>query len=318
MFGRSLVLTVSSLLVSVILGMGLGVLLIAVNPLRSYVTVPGGAEEFQRSSGISQIIRDLQDEDARTRLVAAGRLQDVIDCDMAGVLCRIFLSSKENAVRISIGLVLPRLGARQALPMLWACAQDPDQDWDVRRTAIMAVGELGGKESVPLVSRLLTDKYAAIKLAAIYSLGQLGDSSVVPLITPFLNPKSTETDKDNYSYEAEAAEALGKLGDIRAIPHLLRLAESSSAPERVPHYRIGVALMRLKCKEGIPLYLRYAGGDFLVDLPVLETLLGRLPVEKKTYDIEGAELHRDLAKWWDKNGEALQWDAVRDVFVIRD
>jgi hypothetical protein len=270
-----------------------------------------------RRTKLSDIVDDLRSQDVRKMDAARMRLQ-VIDYDVADDLCQLFVSSEHVSVKSQVAGVLGRIGARQALPILVTCATDGKESGETRAESIAAIGKLGGREWVPFLSRFLTDDQVDISLrfVALSTLGEAGDSSVVPVIIQLLDPANPVMKAEPYGWIWECAEALGKLGDKRAIPCLLKLAESGGAPEKVPYYAIGVALMRLKCKEGIPLYIIHTGcGDFLVDLPVLEELLGALPVARRADDLEGGQLRRDLRSWWEKNGAKLEWDSHRRIFV---
>jgi HEAT repeat protein len=97
-----------------------------------------------------------------------------------------------------------------------------DTNKDKRRTAVMKLGMLGGGEAVRALIRTVENDYEdlIVRGRAAMMLGKIGDKSAVgPLIRALNAP--------GYQTPLYAAQALGHLGDPRAIPQLLRIAENS-------------------------------------------------------------------------------------------
>ncbi len=157
------------------------------------------------------------------------------------------LSSNSSYDRRSAAAALGKLGDRRAVEPLIARLEDENSS--VRRSAAEALGELGDKRAVePLLKKLEKDYYYALKATA-NALGKLGDRRAVePLLKKFGEDgyseiaaalkklgASQEQMVDGYlealssnSFDASrsAAEALGKLGDKRAVgPLIARLGD---------------------------------------------------------------------------------------------
>ncbi len=85
-----------------------------------------------------------------------------------------------------------------------------DESPHVRRCACEAAGKFRDPDAVNSLIRLLKDEDAAVVYEAAHSLGIIGDPVAVPDLIIQLNEQNWR-----------AAEALGNIGDTRAIDHLL-------------------------------------------------------------------------------------------------
>jgi HEAT repeat protein len=73
------------------------------------------------------------------------------------------------------------------LPALHALVQMlSDKDWQVRREAAWALGEIGDPKAVPFLIRSLRDKDKYVRRAAAWALGKIGDPQVVPALIDVL------------------------------------------------------------------------------------------------------------------------------------
>jgi HEAT repeat protein len=106
------------------------------------------------------------------------------------------------------------------LPALHALVQMlSDKDWQVRREAAWALGEIGDPKAVPFLIRSLRDKDKYVRRAAAWALGKIGDPQVVPALIDVLK------DEDWQVREA-AVSALGEIGDPKAVPFLIQVLKS--------------------------------------------------------------------------------------------
>lgn len=101
-------------------------------------------------------------------------------------------------------------------------------DARVRRETILALGKVGGEESVPLLAKGLNDKEASLRSAA--ALG-LGLTKMATAVTPLLARLGQETDLDS---QLEIIRALGRVGDARAVPALVERASAGGFFSRIP------------------------------------------------------------------------------------
>ena len=94
--------------------------------------------------------------------------------------------------------------------------------WIARRNAAWALGALGNRSAVPLLSRSLRDTEAPVRDRSAWALGALDASEAVPALIEAL--KDTDA-----GVREQVAWALGAIGDRRAVDGLVG-ALSDSAP----------------------------------------------------------------------------------------
>jgi len=96
-----------------------------------------------------------------------------------------------------------------------------DTNKEKRRTAVMKLGMLGGKDAVRALIRTLENDYEdlIVRGRAAMLLGKLGDTRAV-------DPLIRALDAPGYQTPLAAVESLGQLGDIRAISALRFIAET--------------------------------------------------------------------------------------------
>lgn len=109
---------------------------------------------------------------------------------------------------------------RQALQSILAELRDTNKE--TRRTAVMKLGIMGGDEAVEALIRILENEFEdlIVRGRAALLLGKLGDTRAVP-------PLIRALDAPGYQTPLHAVEALGMLRDSRAILPLLAVAERS-------------------------------------------------------------------------------------------
>jgi HEAT repeat protein len=92
---------------------------------------------------------------------------------------------------------------------------------EVRRQAILAIGQLGNPDDCGQIIHHLKDEYWPARIAAAETLGNLGDvSAVLPLLEAL--------DDDDEDLAMAAISALGKIGDEKAIPGLISTLQRES------------------------------------------------------------------------------------------
>jgi hypothetical protein len=98
-----------------------------------------------------------------------------------------------------------------------------DKDSDLVALAALAAGQLGDREAVPVLRKLLASEFELYRGNAAAALGLLGDAESAPVLRKML------ADPDE-NLRAAAAEALGRLRDPDARPLLQALAERDPFP----------------------------------------------------------------------------------------
>jgi HEAT repeat protein len=146
---------------------------------------------------------------------------------------------------------LRKLKAKEAVPNVVPLLKSENNA--LREAAAFALEEMGDKSAVdPLIASIdLASSAKGADLAnkrIAEALGELGDPKAVPELLKMTNSKS-------WFVQKEAVDALGKLKDPRSLPVLIKLVE---ADETIPPLRKAaiVALGNLKAPEAIPALLK--------------------------------------------------------------
>lgn len=90
-----------------------------------------------------------------------------------------------------------------------------DSDWSVRRNASWALGEIGSKRAIPHLIHALGEVCGGIEAYAAEALVKIGRASTMPLTRALAS--------QNLSIRYWSAEALGELGDHRAVEPLIQM-----------------------------------------------------------------------------------------------
>ena len=107
---------------------------------------------------------------------------------------------------------------------------------DARRNGVWALTRMDGAQARATVRLALGDRDESVRHAAIHSAGLWRDAGSMPLLDTALKSGPP-------SIQRPAAEALGRIGDPRAVPDLLVLA--ASAVDRVLEHSITYALIEI-------------------------------------------------------------------------
>jgi HEAT repeat protein len=92
---------------------------------------------------------------------------------------------------------------------------------EIRRQAILAIGQIGVSENTEVIVHHLKDEYWPARIAAAETLGELGEiSAVIPLMEAL--------DDDDEDLATAAIIALGKIGDAKAVPGLISTLQRES------------------------------------------------------------------------------------------
>lgn len=145
------------------------------------------------------------------------------------------LQGEDQELRYWAADALGKIGDPQAAPALIAAVRDPYEA--VRMSASVALGDLKSKEAVPVLSELVSGKipvgkgYAlfvpedvgAARWMAAQALGRIGDARAVPVLAATV----VDAGGDLGLY---IAKALGELGNRRAVPALIEAAKKGDEP----------------------------------------------------------------------------------------
>jgi HEAT repeat protein len=168
----------------------------------------------------SDYLSDLQHWWKPRRVQAAYELSKVLVADPDALkespgaeaeLRRLFQETTEPEMRQYLALVLGRTRDPQAVPLLIAALDDPDDK--TRIYAIWALGTLGHPSARPALVEALSSDDPGIRKTAAFALGELGDRAAVPALTAKLEDPVADV-------RWNAALALARLGSDAGVPVL--------------------------------------------------------------------------------------------------
>lgn len=165
------------------------------------------------------VIPLLRSDEAPVRNIAMDLLRALGNSDMP-TLQRLMQDDDED-VRIFTADILGSTGSALAVPSLChALLNDPEAN--VRYQAAVSLGQLAFTEAAPYLNKALGDE-EWVQFSVIEALTKIKDSSSVGALAGALG-KSSEL------VASIIVDALGEMGDIKAVPPLLRRLDSSTTP----------------------------------------------------------------------------------------
>ena len=187
------------------------------------------------SQAVEPLIAALKDEDWYVRKYAVEALGKIGESRTVKSLIAA-LNDLEQDVRKAAVKVLVKIGL-PAVELLIAVLKDEDRE--VRKSAAEALGKIGDSRTVEPLIAALKDEYSSVRREVVEALDKLGWkpdmseagvfywilkgdlSKCVKIGAPAVEPLiAALKDKNNYVHR-EAAESLGKIGDIRAVEPLI-------------------------------------------------------------------------------------------------
>ncbi|MBM4125077.1 MAG: HEAT repeat domain-containing protein, partial [Nitrospira sp.] len=130
-------------------------------------------------------------------------------------------SAATSARKVQIVAQLGDIFSAQAAPRLLTALKEPDLE--VAKAAAVALGNIGQKESIPVLIETMQSGRPDLRAAAAKGLGLVGalhgDFSIILPLIDALN-------SDDVAVKTEAAWALGKLPDRRSYEPLYTLSKS--------------------------------------------------------------------------------------------
>jgi HEAT repeat protein len=235
-------------------------------------TVAAALGKLGDTTAIPHLIPLLQDRDPDVRKAAATALRQLGDTTAVNTLTPL-LQDSDSDVRQAAATTLGQLGDTSAVPHLIPLLKDSDSD--VRQAVAATLGQLGDTVAVHSLIPLLEDTDLLVQHKARIALRQLivmtTDSSLISLLQNnqhyvWLRAKAELGQRDGATEIAqlieqlqdiesdlddrqEAAKALGKFGDIAAVPALLPLLQDIDENIRSA---AADALGALKHDAGVP------------------------------------------------------------------
>jgi len=164
----------------------------------------------------AELIQKLNHSDREIRESAMAEIQKRNDTHTAMQLIEA-LKDSDPSRRAYVVYALYQIQNPISIPALIEALHD--ENYFVRRTAAMTLGELGDARAVLPLMAAMRDRQ--VRLAAAEALGRIGDARAVPVLLSSLNDRS-----DRYLRLA-SAKSLGLIGDERAISTLIKSTKTS-------------------------------------------------------------------------------------------
>jgi HEAT repeat protein len=173
----------------------------------------------------SDYVNDLQSFWKPRRVQAAYELSKILVSDPAALdkepgakveVRRLFREAEDPEMRQYLALVLGRTKDREAVPLLTAALDDPDDK--TRIYALWSLGTLGDPGARASLEAALGDADPGIRKTAAYALGELGDRAAVPRLEAALDDAVADV-------RWNAALSLARLGSRTGVPVLETMAD---------------------------------------------------------------------------------------------
>ncbi len=198
----------------------------------------------------------------RTALVRlAGHYRDEsISEDLLGILRQLTFVASHPAAISALAQVQGIRASKTLTELLWSA---PTRQWHVRETAILReLGRMGWSSAISHLIRALAVPYDNPARAASEALARFDPDEALPPLLKVIEVTATAPPRIEAGQDARqiagAADALGRLGDERAIPALQRLADVDDAQVACA---AAVALARLGDPEAEGRLVRLAYAD---------------------------------------------------------
>lgn len=117
--------------------------------------------------------------------------------------------------------------------LLLPIAEDKNEDQFIRVRAIIALGRIKHKNSVPILINILSEENSYIKGNAAYALSRIGGEDAKNALLKFL----TNSFEKDYESLSRAVEAIKELPDKRAFPVLMKILEIAQEQKKMPENR---------------------------------------------------------------------------------
>jgi HEAT repeat protein len=175
---------------------------------------------------IDPLLDALKDKAVQDGIASSSGLDWIVDQRGIEMALRAFTMQDvtDDFRRVALGQIIRHGHPRRVEFLLQMLS---NADYPTRRTTIAAVMRLRVKEAVvPLIEIVKTAKYNLDRAEAAEALGELGDRRAFDALVGALSDPTSLVRSD-------AAEALGKLGDPRAVTHLLPLLDDNRYDARI-------------------------------------------------------------------------------------
>jgi len=175
---------------------------------------------------VEPLIRTLKDRDEEVRWKSAWALGRIGDKKAVEPLIE-SLKDKNGDVRKHAAAALGNIGDKRAVEHLIHSMND--KEWTVRKCSVTALGKIGDERAVKPLLKALNDEDSDVKRRVILALEKMKNLAFDPLLKAFYD--------DDWKIQSLVAEALGKIGDKRAVKPLIAALTDKDKVERNRYVR---------------------------------------------------------------------------------
>lgn len=186
---------------------------------------------LKAKSELPRVTEMLKDKDPNVQRAAVVAMRLMQDADAVPELERLAKTSRDPVLREQAFHEIEALKAVKALPVA-VHAWKRDRTPEVKLAALEAMGAMRDAAAVPYLTKALKHKDARMRRSAAIGLGNAGKLAepAVPALLARLEKDGDENVRVN------AADALYKIGDARAVTPLLRALSDPADRVRVPAF----------------------------------------------------------------------------------
>ncbi len=214
-------------------------------------------------------ISNAKKKDTKVQIVEALRSSGNLQESFLPMLHARLAAEKRPEVKAALARAIGDLKSPSSVEALESALDLGDVDSDTalaNKEIAAALGKLGDPKAAPALTRLLRSKDNYTRIEAIQALGVLRAREAVEPLLKLGSDENTEP-----FLQKKAVEALGRIGDARAVPLLMR--------------------MLTKERQGVSFYVESSFALYQVGTPAAEALIAAM---------EGKDA--ELAKWAKDNG----------------
>lgn len=261
------------------------------------IAITNALGKLGSASSSDVLIQELNDPDEYVRMNALKSLAKIGDARAYDFAIEA-LNDPSYQVRSGAAYVLGEIGNLKALDLLIAIIYDEDEMSDVQSAAVTSLIQLGdhSQKTVDAFVKSLESWVGLDQYSAIDRLGEIGNPSAVPILTKIL----TNSGREYGDLErANAATALGKIGDIGALDSLIFVLDTESNSDWILLCDIIEVLEGFGSTKAVDVLIKALGYDVeFVSKDVVVALTS----------LTGQDFGTDQEKWED------WWDANRSKF----
>ena len=168
---------------------------------------------------VEVLISCLSDIEPDVRISAAQSLCKIGDERAVPFLINKALLDKDKRVRILTGDILKKMGKVVGPPLI-KILEDPKSSEELRETSVKVLGEIKAEIAVDILTKIMLEGKGKLRELAAKALGEIGSKKATEaLISVLDNARELSGWQRGYN----AAVALGKIRDARAVPHLVKI-----------------------------------------------------------------------------------------------